>query len=67
MEIGKKYDITLKPATLRGWRIIRETKKCFAIEKTSYFKCAKGRPYHHSTYLPKKSIIGFEEIKGDDK
>lgn len=63
IETGKTYDITLKPTTLQGWKIIGETKKCYVIEKTSYFKCAKGRPYNHHSKISKKSIIGFKENK----
>lgn len=62
MIVGKKYDITLNPTTLRGWTVVRETEKCYVIEKNSYWDCAKGKTYH-GTHLPKKSILGTVELE----
>lgn len=57
IESGKKYDFTLKPSTLIGWTVVSENDKGFVISKTSYFKCAKGKPYHHESFLSKKRIM----------
>jgi len=63
VEVGQTYDFTLKPATLRGWTVVKETKKGFVIEKTSYFKCAHGEPYKHRSWLGKKSIAAAVGVK----
>ena len=62
LKIGEKYDITLKSPILKGWTVLKETKNSYIIEKTSFFKCAKGKPYYHKSCLSKKNIIGIKNL-----
>lgn len=45
----------MKPTFLRGWKYIRETKKCYCMEK-------KG---HGQTLVPKKQVL--EAYKKQDE
>lgn len=61
----KKFNIYLKPSLLRGWVIIRETKKCFVARKvlTKNTYSGKKGELGGETYVPKKYIKRIEEIE----
>lgn len=65
MMVGKKYDITIVPCVLRGWSIVEETNNHYVIKKTSYFKCANGKPHHHNAKIPKSRIMNIKETEGE--
>ena len=52
---GIKYNILLKPSTLKGWFFIRETKNCLLLSKI---------PDNRGTnYCPKKNVLKIEKAK----
>lgn len=59
MKKVKRFDFIMKPTIMRGWRIIKETKKSYLIgKKTSYYT-----PIESTYHLPKKNILQKIEIK----
>ena len=60
MKRSPLFDITMKPTMLRGWRILRRTKKCIVIQKKrDYFPFREGSPL----YIPIKLIEKMNEVK----
>lgn len=48
--MGDIVDLLLKPNFLRDWELVRETKKCYVLQKY--------RKYNSSPlYVPKKTVL----------
>lgn len=52
---GVKYNLLLKPSSLKGWYFIRETKRCLVLSKTP-----EGKSLN---YTPKKNVFEVQEVK----
>lgn len=59
MIIGETYDFLMKPTFMRGWKFVRETKKCYAVIKEG----------HAETLIPKKQVLETykKEAENDTK
>lgn len=62
-EQGKRHNITMKPTLMRGWVVIKETKRSLVVRKTFKKRYNKSNYIGDCYYLPKKNILKIEVSK----
>ena len=63
-QVGKKYDFTMSPSVLRGWTVLRFTKKCVVIAKDFPNGAPSG---YNEIHLPIKLVTSIKEVKTGDE
>jgi hypothetical protein len=62
VEIGKTYDFQMKPAIMRGWKVIRATTKCIVVDKKRGSKNPKFQ-YQGEIYIPRRQIAKASKVR----
>lgn len=65
VKVGDKVNIQMKPATMRGWEIVKETDKCYIVRKRFDKRYGKEDYLGDCNYIPKKNIKKIEVIENE--